>query len=108
MRLGTDIVQVSRLAVEVEQLGADLLDRIFTSAEQRRCGGRIESLAARWAAKEAAIKALGWQLQDVDLRTIEVIGSDRPAIVLHGTSETVLAVSLAHDGDYAIAVVVAG
>lgn len=105
MRIGTDIVHVPRLVSQVNELGDAFLSRVFTASELAACGGRVESLAARWAAKEAVIKAFGWELQSVDLTAIEVVGQGRPRLVLHGLEGTVVDVSLAHDGDYAIAVV---
>lgn len=108
MRIGTDIVHIPRLAAQIDQLGPALLDRVFTADEQRDCTGRAQSLAARWAAKEAVIKACGWQLQNIDLTHIEVVNEGRPAVVLHGLDAQVLDVSLAHDGEYAIAVVLVG
>ena len=106
MRVGTDIVHVPRLAQQVEDLGQDFLARVFTPQELAACAGSVERLAARWAAKEAVIKALGWELQDVALTDIEVTGEGRPRVVLH-TTGAVLDVSLSHDGEYAIAVVIA-
>jgi holo-[acyl-carrier protein] synthase len=105
VRIGTDLVHVPRLQAQVADLGAAFLDRVFTAAEQRECAGRMDRLAGRWAAKEAVIKAFGWRLADVDLRGIEVTGQGRPEIVLHGRADTVLDVSLSHEGEYAIAVV---
>jgi holo-[acyl-carrier protein] synthase len=101
--VGTDLVYVPRLATQIEELGAAFLDRVFTPAELADCGGRVEALAARWAAKEAVLKALGWELQDVALTDIEVIGPGRPRVLVPGYD---LDVSLSHDGDYALAVVV--
>lgn len=106
MRVGTDIVHVPRLAQQIEELGQAFLQRVFTAQELTTCAGNMERLAARWAAKEATIKALGWELQDVALTDIEVTGGTRPRILLHATGD-VLDVSISHDGEYAIAVVIA-
>jgi len=105
MRVGTDIVHVPRLARQIEELGQDFLARVFTPQELTACAGSVQRLAARWAAKEAAIKALGWELQDVALTDIEVTGQGRPHIVVHPNAD-VLDVSMSHDGEYAMAVVV--
>ena len=105
MRIGTDIVSVPRLADQMRELGDEFLARVFTAGELADCAGRVESLAARWAAKEAVIKAFGWELSRVDLTDIEVVGTGRPSVVLHGRPEVVSDLSMSHDGEYAIAVV---
>lgn len=106
MRVGTDLVHVPRLAEQIELLGSSFLDRVFTPGEQRECAGDVQRLACRWAAKEATIKAFGWELQDVELRDVEVVGPGRPRIMIHSRSVQVLDLSMSHDGEYAIAIVV--
>ena len=59
---GVDIVEVERVAAAIERFGQRFLRRIFTEAEIRYCDSkknRMERYAARFAAKEAAFKALG-------------------------------------------------
>ena len=115
MRVGVDLVRVSRIAESLQQFGEQFLRRVFTADEIAYATAvpalTAERLAARFAAKEAARKALrapdgiGW-------RQIEVRRSPSGAcdLVLHdaaaraaGTGMT--AVSLSHEGDYATAVV---
>jgi holo-[acyl-carrier protein] synthase len=60
--LGTDMVEVQRLKASIDRFGERFVRRIFTAGEQAYCAGKRhpeESLAARFAAKEAAAKALG-------------------------------------------------
>ena len=113
LRVGIDLVQVSRIAESMAQFGERFLARVFTDAERAYAtagaGDRVaERLAARFAAKEAVKKALN--LDGVGWRAIEVVrGPDgAPAIALHGVAFAgELAVSFSHEGDYATAVVIA-
>jgi len=60
--LGTDIVEIDRIASMIERHGASFLDRVFTPAERAYCEPKkhaAQHYAGRWAAKEAAMKALG-------------------------------------------------
>lgn len=118
MGVGIDVVPVERFAQALERTGG-LGDRLFTAHEQRTSSGAprtAESLAARFAAKEAFAKALGspggmiWT--DSEVRTDD---RGRPYFVYTGTvlaTATGLGVervhvSLSHDGGIASAVVIA-
>ncbi len=60
--LGTDIVEIDRIASMIERHGPAFLDRVFTAAEREYCSAKkhaAQHYAGRWAAKEAAMKALG-------------------------------------------------
>ncbi|MDE2484099.1 MAG: holo-ACP synthase [candidate division NC10 bacterium] len=119
--IGIDCVQIDRFEQAVARHGARLLDRLFTTGEQA-CLGSYRSpgrhLAARFAAKEATFKALrtGWG-QGVVWQDVEIVGGGREpsSLVLSGRARDVAAglgiaqmlVSLTHDGDYAMACVVA-
>jgi holo-[acyl-carrier protein] synthase len=115
--VGTDIVRIARLQRNAETLGDTFLRRSFTDRELEICAGRAESLAGRWAAKEAVMKALGAGIGEVALTDIEIDRGDsgRPAVRLSGTAAaragswglTHWDVSISHDGEYAIAVAVA-
>lgn len=114
---GVDIVEIERIRDAIDRHGERFVARIFTEAEQRECGGRIESLAARFAAKEAAAKALGCGIGDVSWLDIEIIGDENhaPHLYLHGEGESVAkklglsnwSVSLSHTKSQAIAFVAA-
>ncbi|HVP51555.1 MAG TPA: holo-ACP synthase [Terriglobales bacterium] len=73
---GIDIVEVARIAAAIERFGERFLDRVFTADEIRYCRSKqntMERFAARFAAKEAAFKAIGtgWS-QGVTWKEIEV------------------------------------
>jgi len=114
---GVDLVAVGRVARLLESGREGLLHAAWTEAERAACQGRPERLAARWAAKEATLKALGVGVDRVPMADVEVLTSDSgaPRLVLHGRAVLLAdeqglsgwAVSLSHDGDYAIAQVVA-
>jgi holo-[acyl-carrier protein] synthase len=110
-------VQVSRIAESMRLFGERFTRRLFTSAEIAYCSasevGAAERFAARFAAKEAALKALRLT-EGVDWRELEVVRADSGActLLLHGdlarrAGPWVLSVSLSHEGDLATAVVVA-
>lgn len=119
--LGTDLVAVPRLEAVLSRHRERFLDRVFTPAEQADCLSRAQParhLAARLAAKEAAMKALGtgWGLgvrwQDIEVQSggavppvLRLSGAARDRADARGIRQAL--VSLSHDGDYAIAVVVA-
>ena len=87
---GIDLVEVPRIAAAIAQFGDRFLRRIYTEREIRYCDSkqnRAERYAARFAAKEAALKALGtgWK-RGVAWRDVEV-GREpggRPTLALHG------------------------
>lgn len=108
---GIDVVTVTRLAAALERWPR-LADRLFTAGEQSYAASRprpVESLAARFAAKEAAMKALGEGWPKVSWHDVEVVrGEGRPALRLSGRAAALagggrLSVSLAHDGGIAMA-----
>src|SRR5262249_16641731 len=92
--IGTDAIEVERIrrAVDHPQRGGRLGERVFTAGEVAYCLERAryaESFAARFAAKEAVMKALGTGYgRGVWWRDIEVVRtSGRPRIVLHGGAQ---------------------
>ena len=118
--LGTDLVGIARIRGVFERQGQRFLDRVYTPDEQAYCLAAkdpSERLAARWAAKEAVMKALGtgWS-RGIDFRQIEVVsGNGTPQIRLYGGTAAVAAergvsrwlVSLSHSDGLAIATVIA-
>jgi holo-[acyl-carrier protein] synthase len=114
---GVDIAEVSRIRESIERFGDRFLQRIFTEGEIRYCGqraNRFESYAARFAAKEAGMKALGtgWS-RGIRWRDIEVVRpkGERPTIQFHGEAAIVaarlgtknIALSLTHTSQQALA-----
>lgn len=114
---GVDLIEISRIAAAVDEHGERFLRRTFTPAEVDSCAGRVESLAARFAAKEAVAKALGTGIRDFSFLDIEVIKGNlgQPQVKLHGGAKTLAdslglanwSISLSHDKTHAIAQVVA-
>ncbi|MSP12726.1 MAG: holo-[acyl-carrier-protein] synthase [Chloroflexi bacterium] len=116
VRVGIDIIEVSRIQTTLESWGERFTQRVFTPAELAYCRGRAPSLAARFAAKEAAAKALGTGIGQVEWREIEILSdtTGAPALQFHGRAlarATELGVqqwevSFSHSRDYAVAVVI--
>jgi holo-[acyl-carrier protein] synthase len=117
LRTGIDMVEIDRVARLVQRYGQRFLRRVYTERELIECEGRTESLAARFAAKEAAAKALGCGIGPVAWTEIELwrVGSEAPALNLTGNAARIAAgqgltqwsVSLSHTPNLAIAAVVA-
>jgi len=117
LAVGADLVEIRRIAALLEEHGDRFTGRVYTPGELADCAGRAESLAARWAAKEAVAKALGTGIGAVTWQEIEVMRGESgcPAVALHGRAASLAAergltrwaLSLAHDGGLALAFVVA-
>ena len=114
---GVDLIEIARMEAALARYGERFLNRIYTPAEIKACGGRVESLAARFAAKESAAKALGHGIGEVGWQEIEVVGDENnaPSLRLYGAAErlahekglTTWSLSLSHERQYAVAFVVA-
>jgi holo-[acyl-carrier protein] synthase len=114
---GIDTIEISRIASALERWGDRFLHRIYTDTEIRHCRGRAQSLAGRFAAKEAASKALGVGIRVLSWRDIEVVRGPRgkPVMRLHGKAARIAAeqgltsfeVSITHSRTDATAVVIA-
>src|SRR3984885_12812684 len=117
---GIDIAEVPRIEQSIQRFGDRFLRRIFTEAEIRYCdskANRVERFAARFAAKEAAMKAIGtgWN-HGVTWRDVEVsrMPGGRPTIAFHGKAAEFaarlgaqhVALSLTHTAEHAIAQVI--
>lgn len=87
---GIDLVEIERIRHSVDRYGERFLNRVYTKAEQAYCLSKrnaAESLAARFAAKEAGAKALGTGIsRGVSWLEIEVLRapSERPSLKFHG------------------------
>ncbi|MEM7556549.1 MAG: holo-ACP synthase [Cyanobacteria bacterium P01_A01_bin.84] len=140
IRLGTDIVYIPRIRKAYERFGDRFLNRVYTQTEQRNCGfGKLEisgatnvqsqhpsivSLAGRWAAKEAVVKAIGTGWLGIGYTDVEICryASGAPFVALHNRAVEAMntwkeadkqnhldpfsyqwQLSFSHDGDYAIA-----
>ena len=113
---GVDIIEIGRIQGVLERWGQRFLHRIYTEEEIAYCRGRAQNLAARFAAKEATMKALGTGVRGVSWKDIEVVRakSGAPSIILHGRASlraeklgvTELALSISHSREYAVAFVV--
>jgi holo-[acyl-carrier protein] synthase len=116
---GTDIVSIARLGRSLSR-GPAFAEEVFAEGERRYCDAQphpVQHYAARFAAKEAFLKAVGVGiLGDVALRDVEVAREERgpPRLRLGPTAARALEragatcshLSLAHEGEYAIAVVI--
>jgi holo-[acyl-carrier protein] synthase len=117
--LGVDLVDVPAFAEQLSDTASGFVAHTFTAREQRTAKGDARRLAARFAAKEAFVKAWSGSrfgqpplLGEIDLREIEVVddGYGRPGIRLHGALADAVGpvathLSLSHDGAAAIAFV---
>lgn len=111
--VGVDLLEIERMERALER-HPRLAERVFTAAERdyaaaRRRPGR--HLAARFAAKEAVVKALGL-VGGFGLREVEVVAGEPPAVRLSGRAAAAaagrqVAVSLTHSRDHAAAVAIA-
>ena len=114
--IGIDLIEIERLERALERRPG-LFERLFRADEIEACATRARPgrhLAARFAAKEAALKALG--IGGLRMREVEVVGGNElpPRLVLHESvaeeaerQGVELAVSLSHSRELATAVVVA-
>ena len=116
IRVGVDIVSIARVERALARWGGRFLARVYTPRERAECGTRVESLAARFAAKEATLKALGTGLdKGISWRDVEILGrGEAPRLHLHRAARdrakrlglTAWTISLSHEGGLAVAVVV--
>jgi holo-[acyl-carrier protein] synthase len=117
---GVDLIAIRRIWAAKVRYGDRLLQRVYTPQELAQCQGRMESLAARFAAKEAAAKALGtgiWRqgIGWTDIETLRDPESGAPSLHLHNAAQhraqalgwRSWSVSLSHDSEIAIAFVIA-
>jgi holo-[acyl-carrier protein] synthase len=118
--LGLDIAEIDRIEAAIGRHGAPFLERLFTPGEVAYCEGhknKFERYAARFAAKEAAMKALGtgWS-RGVRWRDIEVTRepSGKPTLRLEGVARQVadglgvknISISITHSSNLALAQVI--
>jgi holo-[acyl-carrier protein] synthase len=117
---GVDLCEVARLKAAMERHGERFKNRVFTAREIHYAdskANRYERFAARFAAKEAGMKALGtgWQ-GGLGWRDLEVtnLPSGRPTLAFHGKAQEIakkmgvrnISLSLTHTADQAMALVI--
>ena len=118
--LGVDITEVARIQSAIETSGERFLRRIYTPAERAYCEqfkNKYERFAGRFAAKEAAMKALGtgWRrgVRWIDFEVVREAGG-RPTISLHGEAAKIaqqagvqrVSLSITHTAAQALAQVI--
>ena len=114
---GVDAIEIERVQQTLARHPQRFLNRVYTELEVAYCHGRVHELAARFAAKEAMMKALGTGVRGVAWREIEILPDRRgkPLVYLHGNAASRAdaiglgqpEVSLTHSDLLAIAFVIA-
>ena len=112
---GTDIIEIQRIQNSIEKLGRKFLNRVFTEKEIEYCEGKknqkYQHYAARFAAKEAAFKALSWKIKDkydIKWTDFEVLNDEqgKPIIKIYCIDYNDIEnidLSLSHCKEYAVA-----
>lgn len=114
--VGVDIIEIDRIAQALDRWKERFLQRVYTPEETAFCQGRPDRLAARFAAKEAVMKALGTGIRGVGWKEVEVTRQKGrpPTINLYGRAQrhatsmgiVELSLSMSHSKSYAVASVV--
>jgi holo-[acyl-carrier protein] synthase len=112
--LGIDLVRVSRIRDSLARFGDRFSKRVLTPTEMAYVRGRPETMAGRWAAKEAVSKVLGLGVRGIGWRDIEIerLPTGQPAVRLNGRAArraeqlgmARVAISISHESDYAVAI----
>ncbi len=112
--LGIDIIRVSRIADSLARFGDRFVSRVLTPREAAYVRGRSETMAGRWAAKEAVSKVLGLGVRGIGWRDIEIerLPTGQPAVILHGRAARRaeqlgmgrIALSISHESEFAVAI----
>ena len=112
---GTDIIEIERIKNSIEKLGKKFLNRVFTEKEIEYCedkkNQKYQHYAARFAAKEAAFKALSWKIKDkydIKWTDFEVLNDEqgKPIIKIYCIDYSGIEnidLSLSHCKKYAVA-----
>ena len=116
VQIGIDLVEIGEIEESLRRHGERFLERVYTPAERAQTGCRAAPLAARFAAKEATMKALGRTGEGIGWRSVEVLAAGRETeIRLAGAAGrlaarrgvSALSASLSGDRRLAAAIVVA-
>lgn len=113
---GVDLIEIARMREAIANHKERFLNRIFTARELDENIRKPESLAGRFAAKEAVAKAFGSGIGDVSWKEIEILRAEsgQPQLVLHGAADEKArnlkiinwSISISHTHDHALAFVV--
>ena len=116
--VGIDLIEIDRIEAAIDRWGERFFKRVYTEAEREHCRDRAPELAARFAAKEAVMKALGTGIKGVGWREIEVLPNrdGKPLVYLYGGARHraeelglgEIVISLSHSRDYALASAIGG
>jgi len=111
--LGIDIIRIARISDALKRFGERFAGRVLTPAEAAYVRNRPETLAGRWAAKEAVSKVLGLGIRGIGWRDIEIerLPTGQPAVRLHGRAARRaaqlgmgrIAISISHESEFAVA-----
>ena len=111
--VGIDIIEIARIKGAINRWGERFLRRIYTEQELKSYSRSPQSLAARFACKEAVIKLLGTGKRGISWLEIETLSNTngKPSVNLYGRAQSEanklglkeIAVSLSHSKEYAIA-----
>jgi holo-[acyl-carrier protein] synthase len=112
--LGIDIIRIDRIRAALAKFGERFSNRVLTPAERAYVRGRPETMAGRWAAKEAVSKVLGLGVRGIGWREIEIerLPTGAPSVHLHDRAALRaeqlgmgrIAVSISHEAEYAVAI----
>jgi len=114
---GIDLIEIDRVEKAIARHGRRFMKRIYTPDELAACANRIDSLAARFAAKEAVAKALGTGIGRICWQEIEIARGpvNEPVLHLSGMAAEIAeelglctwSISLSHTASHAIAIATA-
>jgi holo-[acyl-carrier protein] synthase len=117
IKTGIDLIEVDRIDDAIKRHGERFLNRIFTPGELLKFRENTQSLAARWAAKEAVAKTISTGIGDIEWTEIEILHgpNKEPKLTLYGNAKkfaeeqnlTSWSLSLSHTREHAIAMVIA-
>jgi holo-[acyl-carrier-protein] synthase len=112
--LGIDIIRVARIRDSLARFGDRFTRHVLTPTETAYVRGRPETMAGRWAAKEAVSKVLGLGVRGIGWRDIEIerLPTGQPAVKLHGRAARRaeqlgmgrIALSISHESEFAVAI----
>jgi holo-[acyl-carrier protein] synthase len=112
--LGIDIIRISRIKDSLDRFGDRFTNRVLTPLESAYVHGRPQTMAGRWAAKEAVSKVLGLGVRGIGWRDIEIerLPTGQPAVKLHGRARRRaeqlgmgrIAISISHEAEFAVAI----